>query len=265
MPIPEKTAVLVISFGTSYPETRKKTIEKIEKDIQQAFPDLPCYRAWTSPRIRAKLKKRDGTHIMDIAEAMIQMKNDGIRNVIVQPTYVITGFESDAMKKEVLASEKDFDSIVICDSLIVTQQDKEEVCQALIREYHPTSEDLLLLMGHGTEHIANELYPEMDRLFKESGCPNIHIRTVEGDFSLGTFLEELRTIHPAHVHLAPFMIVAGDHASNDMAGEDEDSWKSILEKEGFQISCTLQGLGELPSIRDIFLRHVRAGSAQLTR
>lgn len=110
MPIPEKTAVLVISFGTSYPETRKKTIEKIEKDIQQAFPDLPCYRAWTSPRIRAKLKKRDGTHIMDIAEAMIQMKNDGIRNVIVQPTYVITGFESDAMKKEVLASEKDFDS-----------------------------------------------------------------------------------------------------------------------------------------------------------
>ena len=120
-------------------------------------------------------------------------------------------------------------------------------------------------MGHGTEHIANKLYPEMDRLFKESGCPNIHIRTVEGDFSLETFLEELRTIHPAHVHLAPFMIVAGDHASNDMAGEDEDSWKSILEKEGFQISCTLQGLGELPSIRDIFLRHVRAGSAQLTR
>ena len=98
---------------------------------------------------------------MDIAEAMIQMKNDGIRNVIVQPTYVITGFESDAMKKEVLASEKDFDSIVICDSLIVTQQDKEEVCQALIREYHPASEDLLLLMGHGTEHIANELYPEI--------------------------------------------------------------------------------------------------------
>lgn len=98
----------------------------------------------------------------------------------------------------------------------------------------------------------------MDRLFKESGCPNIHIRTVEGDFSLETFLEELRTIHPAHVHLAPFMIVAGDHASNDMAGEDEDSWKSILEKEGFQISCTLQGLGELPSIRDIFLRHVRS-------
>ena len=171
MPIPEKTAVLVISFGTSYPETRKKTIEKIEKDIQQAFPDLPCYRAWTSPRIRAKLKKRDGTHIMDIAEAMIQMKNDGIRNVIVQPTYVITGFESDAMKKEVLASEKDFDSIVICDSLIVTQQDEEEVCQALIREYHPAPEDLLLLMGHGTEHIANKLYPEMDRLFKESGCP----------------------------------------------------------------------------------------------
>ena len=134
-------------------------------------------------------------------------------------------------------------------------------------EVDATEDDDVFNDGHAflAEHIANELYPEMDRLFKESGCPNIHIRTVEGDFSLETFLEELRTIHPAHVHLAPFMIVAGDHASNDMAGEDEDSWKSILEKEGFQISCTLQGLGELPSIRDIFLRHVRAGSAQLTR
>lgn len=264
MPIPEKTAVLVISFGTSYAETRKKTIEQIETDIHQAFPDLPWYRAWTSPRIRAKLEKRDGIHIMDIAEAMMQIKNDGIRNVIVQPTYVITGFESDAMKKEVLMFEKDFDSIVICDSLIVTQQDKQEVCQALIHEYCPVSEDILLLMGHGTEHIANELYPEMDQLFKESGCPNIHIRTVEGTFSLETFLDELKNAHPAHVHLAPFMIVAGDHASNDMSGDSEDSWKSILEKEGFPVACTLKGLGEFQEIRDIFIRHTRAGLSRLS-
>lgn len=103
MGVTEKTAILVISFGTSYEETRKKTIEQIESDLHHAFGKYPLYRAWTSPRIRAKLRKRDGIHIMDIDEAMTQLKADGIRNVIVQPTYVITGFESDAMKEKVLA------------------------------------------------------------------------------------------------------------------------------------------------------------------
>ena len=94
MGVTEKTAILVISFGTSYEETRKKTIEQIESDLHHAFPEYPLYRAWTSPRIRAKLQKRDGIHIMDIDEAMTQLKADGIRNVIVQPTYVITGFDT---------------------------------------------------------------------------------------------------------------------------------------------------------------------------
>ena len=121
----EKTAILVISFGTSYEETRKKTIEQIEQDLHHAYPEYPLYRAWTSRRIRAKLLKQDGIHIMDIDEVMNQIKNDGIRNVIVQPTYVITGFESDAMKEKVLAFKNDFDSIIICDSLMITRQDRK--------------------------------------------------------------------------------------------------------------------------------------------
>ena len=219
MGVTEKTAILVISFGTSYEETRKKTIEQIESDLHHAFPEYPLYCAWTSPRIRAKLRKRDGIHIMDIDEAMTQLKADGIRNVVVQPTYVITGFESDAMKEKVLAHKKDFDSVIICDSLMVTKQDKEEVCQAMAQEYHPDSDEILLFMGHGTEHVANELYPEMDELFKHFGYSNMHMGTVEGDFSIESFLDKLKNLHPAHVHLAPFMIVAGDHATNDMSGE----------------------------------------------
>ena len=148
MGVTEKTAILVISFGTSYEETRKKTIEQIESDLHHAFVEYPLYRAWTSPRIRAKLRKRDGIHIMDIDEAMTQLKADGIRNVIVQPTYVITGFESEAMKEKVLAHKKNFDSVIICDSLMVTKQDKEEVCQAMAQEYHPDSDEILLFMGH---------------------------------------------------------------------------------------------------------------------
>ena len=238
MGVTEKTAILVISFGTSYEETRKKTIEQIESDLHHAFPEYPLYRAWTSPRIRAKLRKRDGIHIMDIDEAMTQLKADGIRNVIVQPTYVITGFESDAMK--------------------------EKVCQAMASEYHPDSDEVLLFMGHGTEHVANELYPEMDGLFKHFGYSNMHMGTVEGDFSIESFLDELKNSHPDHVHLAPFMIVAGDHATNDMSGEDDDSWKSILEREGYSVTCTLKGLGEIQAIRDIFIRHTKMGLDKLS-
>ena len=260
----EKTAILVISFGTSYEETRKKTIEQIEQDLHHAYPEYPLYRAWTSRRIRAKLLKQDGIHIMDIDEVMNQIKNDGIRNVIVQPTYVITGFESDAMKEKVLAFKNDFDSIIICDSLMITRQDKEEVCQAMASEYHPGSDEVLLFMGHGTEHVANELYPEMDGLFKHFGYSNMHMGTVEGDFSIESFLDELKELHPAHIHLAPFMIVAGDHATNDMSGEDDDSWKSILEREGYSVTCTLKGLGEIQAIRDIFIRHTKMGLDKLS-
>ena len=240
MGVTEKTAILVISFGTSYEETRKKTIEQIESDLHHAFPEYPLYRAWTSPRIRAKLQQRDGIHIMDIDEAMTQLKADGIRH------------------------KKDFDSVIICDSLMVTKQDKEEVCQAMAQEYHPDSDEILLFMGHGTEHVANELYPEMDELFKHFGYSNMHMGTVEGDFSIESFLDKLKNLHPAHVHLAPFMIVAGDHATNDMSGEDDDSWKSILEKEGYSVKCTLKGLGEIQAVRDIFIRHTKAGLDRLS-
>ena len=259
----DKTAILVISFGTSYEETRKKTIEQIETDLHHAYPEYPLYRAWTSPRIRAKLLKRDGIHINDIPEAMEQIKADGVRNVVVQPTYVITGFESDAMKQKVMAFENNFNSIIICDSLMVTRQDRVEVCQAVAREYHPGSDEVLLFMGHGTEHVANELYPEMDQLFEHFGYSNMHMGTVEGNFSIESFLNELKKLHPAHVHLAPFMIVAGDHATNDMSGQNDDSWKSILEKEGYSVTCTLKGLGEFQTIRNIFINHTKAGLDRL--
>ena len=177
---------------------------------------------------------------------------------------MITGFESDAMKEKVLAHKKDFDSVIICDSLMVTKQDKEEVCQAMASEYHPGSDEVLLFMGHGTEHVANELYPEMDGLFKHFGYSNMHMGTVEGDFSIESFLDELKELHPAHIHLAPFMIVAGDHATNDMSGEDDDSWKSILEREGYSVTCTLKGLGEIQAIRDIFIRHTKMGLDKLS-
>ena len=257
MGVTEKTAILVISFGTSYEETRKKTIEQIESDLHHAFPEYPLYRAWTSPRIRAKLRKRDGIHIMDIDEAMTQLKADGIRNVIVQPTYVITGFESDAMKEKVLAHKKDFDSVIICDSLMVTKQDKEEVCQAMAQEYHPDSDEILLFMGHGTEHYSNTVYAALAYRFQDMGHKNIFLGTVEAYPALDSLLRAADTFKPKKIMLAPFMIVAGDHAQNDLAGDDPDSWMNLLSSGGYEVTPVLKGLGEYPEIRQILVDHVQ--------
>ena len=263
----EKTAILVISFGTSYEETRKKTIEQIESDLHHAFPEYPLYRAWTSPRIRAKLQKRDGIHIMDIDEAMTRLKADGIRNVIVQPTYVITGFESDAMKEKVLAHKKDFDSVIICDSLMVTKQDKEEVCQAMAQEYHPDSDEILLFMGHGTSHTAKISYSQMQSQMTDLGYENVFIGTVEGepeDTSCESVIEKVSAAGYKNVILRPLMVVAGDHANNDMAGSDDDSWLSQFKASGKfdKIDTQINGLGEIEGIQKLYVEHTAAAMSK---
>ena len=258
MGVSEKTAILVISFGTSYAETRKKTIEQIESDLHHAYPEYPIYRAWTSARIRAKLLKRDGIHIMDIDEAMTQIKTDGIRNVIVQPTYVITGFESDAMKEKVLAHKKDFDSVIICDSLMVSKQDKEEVCQAMVREYHPEADEVLLFMGHGTEHMADSSYRVMEQALRAYARKPVYIATVEGKRTIQDVINDMREegIVNTGVFLAPLMLVAGDHANNDMAGDDE-SFATILKANGYTPQCVIKGIGEYPAVRQVYLSHLQ--------
>lgn len=256
----EEKAVLVISFGTSYKETREKTISQIEKQIREAAPEYRFYRAWTSRKIMAKLQKRDGEHIPDIKEAMEQMAKDGIRKVVVQPTYILKGYESDRMEEEVRRYSHFFEKVVFGKPLLISVEDKRTVVEALEREYRPEAGECLLFMGHGTEHAANVLYKELDMLFKEMGLPNLYMGTVEGDFSLANFLERIGNKKYRLVRLAPFMIVAGDHALNDMAGDEEDSWKSVIEKAGYGTKCFLKGMGEFEAVRKIFADHVREAS-----
>ena len=252
-----KRAILVISFGTSYKETQEKTIGGIEKCIAGAFPEYKFYRAWTSPRIRAKLQKRDGIHVPDIGEAMEQMLADGIREAVVQPTYILQGFESGKMEEKVAACAGRFEKLVFGKPLLVSGEDKKAVAQALDGAYRRQEGDCLLFMGHGTEHEANVLYKELEDLFRSMGMNDVYMGTVEGDFSLANFLTRIAGQHYRRICLAPFMIVAGDHAINDMAGEKEDSWKSVIEKNGYETECILKGLGEFEAVREIFTEHVR--------
>ena len=253
-----KKAILVVSFGTSFHQTREKTIDVIEKKIGNAFPEHQIYRAWTSKMIMAKLLKRDGLKINTVKEAMEQMRNDGITDVIIQPTHVINGIENDLMKEDALSYRDDFHSIAFGTPLLTSEQDSLDVIEAVAREFSDLKEDeALVLMGHGTTHYANSIYAALDYTFKDKGYPNIHLGTVEAYPSMETLLKMVKEQNPKKVKLAPFMIVAGDHARNDMAGDDPESWRCQFEASGFEVECFLKGLGEYEAVQEIFIRHIR--------
>ena len=209
----KRKAILVVSFGTSYSETRKKTIEQIEKEIGNAFPEYALYRAWTSGMIRKKLLKRDGIFIADVRGAMEQMKADGITDLIVQPTHVLNGIENDLMLETVQAYEKQFAHIAVGRPLLSSQEDHDRVVEAVIGELCPSSDEALVLMGHGTEHFANSVYAALDYQFKDTGYRNVFMGTVEAYPTFESLLRQVKELKPERVILAPFMIVAGDHAT----------------------------------------------------
>lgn len=252
------TAILVVSFGTSVNETRALTIDAIEDSIAAAFPEYAVYRAWTSRIICAKLLKRDHVKINSVAEAMVQMKADGIRHVIVQPTHVINGIENDQMKQDALEFTGEFESIRFGAPLLTSDRDSEDIIKAIAEEFSALKEEeMLVLMGHGTTHYANSIYAALDYRLKDRGHLNIFLGTVEAYPAIETLLRIAGQRKPSAVILAPFMIVAGDHARNDMSGEDADSWRSRFEAAGFPVRCVLKGLGQYPAVHDMLIRHVR--------
>lgn len=251
----KKTAVLAVSFGTSFHETRKKTIDCIEECLAEAFPDAQIYRAWTSRMILKKLKTRDGLHIDNVTEAMERIVADQVTDLIVQPTHVINGIENDQMKEEIMAFAPSLRSVSFGTPLLSCTGDNEEAIRSVMVEWELPEREALVFMGHGTTHYANTVYAAMDYTFKDLGYSNVFLGTVEAYPSLQSLLRQLHAFEPEKVHLAPFMIVAGDHARNDMSGEDPDSWKSRFEAEGFTVECHMKGLGEYQGIRQMFVRH----------
>ena len=252
-----RKAILVVSFGTSYEATRKVTIEAIEKDIANAYPDYKLYRAWTSKMILAKLKKRDNLHISNVKEAMEEMIADGITDVIIQPTHVINGIENELMKEDALSYRESFHSIRFGTPLLTSEEDNQTVINAIAEEFsYLSEEEVLVLMGHGTTHYSNAIYAALDYAFKDKGHPNIFLGTVEAYPSMQSLMKMIKAYAPKKVVLAPFMIVAGDHAKNDMAGDNPESWYSQFVQEGFQVETVLKGLGEYKGIRELFVKHV---------
>ena len=251
-----KKGLLAVSFGTSVNETREKTIDAIERELAAACPDCQLYRAWTSRMIIRKLKQRDQVQIDTVKEAFARMLADGITEVIVQPTHVIKGIENEQMMEEIRSFADRFESIRMGTALLSSEEDFRQAIAAVMEEHQDLGEqEALVLMGHGTEHHVNPVYAALDYMFKDLGYENVHVGTVEAYPSFDSMLRLLKASNAKKVRLAPFMVVAGDHAMNDMAGEEEDSWKSLLEAEGYEVSCALKGLGEYKGIQKLYAEH----------
>lgn len=256
-----KKAILVVSYGTSYEETREKTIGAIERNIAETHPGWEVRRAFSSKSVLKILAKK-GVEIDFVSDAFDRMIDDGIRTVIVQPTHVMNGLEYDIMMDEVHAYSIYFDSIEVGTPLLTTAHDYEEVIGAIEDCFVSKAGEVcgdnhaVVVMGHGSDHFANSTYSELQLRLTTSGHPDVYVTTVEGFPSFEDTLSLMQSKGYEEVALFPLMLVAGDHAVNDMAGDEPDSLKSVMEGAGYRVHCVVRGLGEYPEFQDLFRIHV---------
>ena len=251
-------ALLAVSFGTSHPETRRKTIQAIENDLAAAFPERRLYRAWTSGMLRRKVKSLTGEHIDSVAEALERMAADGIRDVLVQPTHLLVGEEFDKLRRELAEGKTAFARLSAGAPLLASEEDIAVFAELLPGLCPaPGDGDMMVWMGHGSDALPLPVYELLGTLLVKNGHPEQVVGTVEFDPGFGAVLDAVRRRRPARAILAPLMVVAGDHAVNDMAGDEPDSWKSRLRAEGVEVTCVLRGLGEYPAVRALYAAHAR--------
>ncbi len=251
--------ILVVSFGTSYAQTREKTIGAIEAEIQGAFPEYSVRRAFTSGMIIRKLKKRDGIEIDNVKEAFERAVEEGVKELIVQPTHMMDGVEYTGLSSELDNYRDKFDKAVLAAPLLTDESDYEALALAVTsrtREYIDGS-SAVIFMGHGTDSASNSVYGRFQNKLRERGFSDYYVGTVEAVPTLEDVIGMIKDKGYKRVVLEPLMVVAGDHASNDMAGEDEHSWKNVLKREGYEVVTILEGMGENPQVRAIYTEHTR--------
>lgn len=263
----DKKGILVVSFGTSYADTRKVTIEACENKIAENFPDYEVRRAFTSNIIIKVLKDRDKITVNTPKEALTKMQEEGFSEVVVQPLHIIPGEEyNEKILKTVDEFKDSFKSLSVGRPILYGIEDYKDAVEALkVQLPELKANQAVVLMGHGTEHPANASYACLQSVIEDEGL-NVIVGTVEGYPALSDVIKKLKARDIKEVTLMPYMVVAGDHASNDMAGDEEDSWKSILKKEGFVVNTYLHGLGENPEYQKLYVERVQnaidAGNAK---
>ena len=272
--------LLVVSFGTSYNDSRVNDIKSIEDALQEAYPDWSVRRAFTAQIIINHIQARDGEKIDNMTQALERAVANGVKNLVVQPTHLMHGAEYDEMCAAIDDYRDNFDAVSIAEPLLgevgsdasVINADKEAVAKAVTAaaveasgfdslEAAKEAGAAFVLLGHGTAHVARVSYSQMSTQMQQLGYENVFIGTVEGEpeeTACESVIEKVQAAGYTTVILRPLMVVAGDHANNDMAGSDDDSWKPMFEDAGFTVDCQIAGLGGIADIQALYIAHTQA-------
>ena len=272
--------LLVVSFGTSFNDSRVADIKSIEDALQEANPDWSVRRAFTAQIIINHIQARDGEKIDNMEQALERAIANGVKQLVVQPTHLMHGAEYDEMCAAIDKVRDQFDSVEIAEPMLgevgndatVINADKEAVAKAVVAAaleesgYETTAAAkeagvAYVLMGHGTAHVAKVTYSQMATQMAKLGYENVFVGTVEGEpeeTSCEAVIEAVKNAGYTTVVLRPLMVVAGDHANNDMAGADDDSWKTMFEAAGFTVNCQISGLGRIADVQALYVAHTKA-------
>ncbi len=252
--------LLVVSFGTSYNDNRRLSIGAIEAALAEAFPDWSVRRAFTSQIIIDHVKSRDGEVIDNVGEALQRAVDNGVKRLVVQPTHLMHGYEYTDLVKELDKYAASFETVSVGEPLLSSDADFAAVAGAVMEDNAEFDDErtAVCLMGHGTSADSNGVYEKMQGVLREKGFDRCFVGTVEATPTLEDVLAAVKAGGLERVVLQPLMIVAGDHANNDMAGDEEGSWKRAFEDAGFETVCRLRGMGEMEDVQALFVEHARA-------
>ena len=253
--------ILIVSFGTSYSNSRHVTIGAIEDAIREAYPDYQVRRAFTAQIIIDKLKKEENIEIDNVKQALDRAVANGVKTLIVQPTHLMNGLEYNDLKKELDKYKDKFDKIALGEPLLTSDEDFKQVIAAITNDTkeYLDGETAICFMGHGTEADSNKVYATLQEKLKAAGYNDYFVGTVEATPTVDDVIAQVKESGKyKRVILQPLMVVAGDHANNDMAGDEEGSWATKFKAAGFEVKPVLRGLGQIYDIQKIYLEHVKA-------
>ena len=252
--------LLVLSFGTSFNDSRRLTIGAIEDTLEAEIPDYSVRRGFTANIIIDHVNRRDGILIDDVDAALDRAIANGVKNLVVQPTHLMNGLEYQDLVEQVGNKADAFEKVSFGEPLLTSDDDFKRVETAITdwTKDYDDGETAIVFMGHGTEADSNAVYQKMQDLLKADGFEHYYVGTVEASPSLDDVLAAVQAGEYKRVVLEPLMVVAGDHANNDMASDEDDSWKTAFTNAGYEVECVLRGLGENEEIRKLYVEHAKA-------